>query len=185
MESTEKKIKVLFFIPNLMAGGAERVMTFLSKNLDKIYFDSILVVIGSKEEIAYDISGMKIEFLNEPRVLYSIPSIIRYIKNNKADVVIGTVSHLNLALGFISYLFPNTKFIGRQAAITKVSFNQETIKKNNWFSILLKIALKKLDYVICQSSNMLEDCRLEFNLNRERLKIISNPITDDFSVKKI
>ena len=69
-------IKILFVIPTLMAGGAERIMTFLSKNLDNIIFDSTLIVIGSQREIAYDTTNMKIIFLNKSRVLFSIPDLV-------------------------------------------------------------------------------------------------------------
>ncbi|MET7030260.1 glycosyltransferase [Sediminicola luteus] len=176
-------IKILFVLPTLMAGGAERIMTFLTKNLDNTIFDCTLIVIGSQQEIAYDTANLRIIFLNRSRVLYSIPSLIRCIKKEKPQIVMGTVSHLNLAIGLISYIFPNIHFLGRQAAISKISSYHSSGNKNYLFSFLLKTALRKLDYIICQSADMLQDCKDEFGIKEENLKIIRNPITDSFKVK--
>ena len=61
----KNKIKIFFVIPTLMAGGAQRIMAFLSKNLDYNVFDCTLIVIGTKSNMAYDITDMKIKFLNK------------------------------------------------------------------------------------------------------------------------
>lgn len=182
---SQNTIKILFIIPTLMAGGAERIMTFLSKNLDDIVFDSTLIVIGSQQGVSYDIKNMKIKFLNENRVSYAIPNLIRCIYNEKPHIVMGTVSHLNLVIGLISYLFPKIIFLGRQAAISKISTLHHEGRKNYVFDMLLNNSLRKLDYVICQSKDMFDECREGFNIKENKLKIIRNPITDNFKINKI
>lgn len=179
-----KKIKILFFIPNLMAGGAERVISFLTNNLNPKKFDCTLIVIGWEEDLAYEIDKTKVKFLDKERVLYSIPKLIKTVKNENPDIVIGTVSHLNIAIGIVSLFFFKVVFIARQAAITKVSFNLNQPAKKSLFSILLGKALRRMDYVICQSQDMAIDCIQEFNLDKSNLKIIQNPITDSFSIKE-
>ena len=165
-----------------MAGGAERVISFLSNNLDTDAFDCILVVIGTDKNMAYDIKKSKVKFLNEERVLYSIPKLILTIRQEKPDIVIGTVSHLNIAIAIASFFFRKSIYIARQAAITKISFNI-TSKKKSWSPDLLGKALRKMDYVICQSQDMAVDSINEFQIDKNSLKIIQNPITDDFKIK--
>ncbi len=178
-----KKIKIIFFIPNLMAGGAERVISFLSSNLNENLFDCILIVIGKEKNISYNIQKSKVKFLNEERVSYSIPKLIKTIRGEKPDIVISTVSHLNIAIAISSIFFRKSIYIARQAAITKVSFNIETKAKKSWTPDLLGKALRKMDYVICQSKDMAVDCMKEFSIEKDNIKIIQNPITDDFKVK--
>jgi len=179
-----EKIKILFFIPNLMAGGAERVISFLTNNLDNKLFDCSLIIIGSKKDIAYDIEKSKVKFLNEERVSRSIPKLIKTLRQEKPNIVISTVSHLNVAIGISSYFYRKSVYVARQAAITKISFNIDKTPKKSWTPDLLGRALRKMDYVICQSKDMAVDCINEFSVREESLKIIRNPITDDFKINK-
>ncbi|UWX56100.1 glycosyltransferase [Maribacter litopenaei] len=164
----------------LSFGGAERVLIFLSKNLNNSKFESELIVIGKELDNGYETTGTNIQYLNCNRVSKSIPKLISLIKKRKPDIVFGTLSHVNLLLGFISFLFPKVVFVGRQTSITKIYKEIGGETSFDWFSFLLKFALKKLGYVICQSKDMVEDCVQLYNLNKNKLKIINNPITDNF-----
>src|SRR5690606_30156802 len=124
-----KKIKISFILPSLRAGGAERVMSFIAQNLDHEKFKSSLVIIGRESETSYDIDNTKIIYLNKPRVLASIGSLIFYLKNEKPDIVISAISHLNIIMAFISILFPKTKFVGREVNVLSVRKNY-SVNKN-------------------------------------------------------
>jgi hypothetical protein len=158
------KIKILFVIPTLTAGGAERIMSFLSKNLDASIFDCSLLVVGSQQNIAYDVENMNIKFLNKKRVLYSIPDLIRCFAKEKPQIIMGSIAHLNFAIGLISVLFPKIIFVGRQAGIIKISSLYNTKRKVRLFSFLMKTGAKQLDYIICQSADMQDDCKEVFNI---------------------
>lgn len=175
---------MLFIIPILSFGGAERVLIFLSKSLNNFKFDTELIVIGKKLKNGFETSGINIHYLNCNRVSRSIPKLISLINKRKPDLVFGTLSHVNLLLGIISLLFPKVVFVGRQTSITKVYKKIEGATSLDWFSLFLKFALKKLDYVICQSKDMVEDCVQLYNLKKNKLKVINNPITDFFQYQK-
>ncbi|WP_047245787.1 glycosyltransferase [Maribacter thermophilus] len=55
--------------------------------------------------------------------------------------------------------------------------------KFDWYSIIEKKALKNLDYIICQSSDMAKDCSSIYNISPEKIKVLNNPITDNFKLK--
>ena len=69
----KNKIKIIFFLPHLKAGGAERVVSFIFKNLDRTIFEPYLIVLGFEKEAQYAIEGQNIIFLdthaNEPTTL--------------------------------------------------------------------------------------------------------------------
>lgn len=166
-----------------MPGGAERIMTFLAKNIGPDHFETQLLVLGSNSNTAYNIDGVNAEFLNKNRVLSSIPSLILHIKKVKPDVVMSSIDHLNVIMGAISVLFSHTIFIGRQASVSKVSANFQAKKTNKLFSVLRKWALRKLDYLVCQSHDMYVDCEKHYSIKKDKLTIIHNPITENFCVK--
>ena len=47
------KIKIAFIIPSLKPAGAEKIMSFLSQNIDKDKFNATLIVTGTKTENDY------------------------------------------------------------------------------------------------------------------------------------
>lgn len=175
------KIKVFFVLPTLFAGGAERVITFVSKNLDKEKFDVTLVVIGFEKDSKYDVTGISVIYLSKPRVLSGVNGLIRLIAKHKPQVVVSSISHLNIMAGLISKLFPKIKFIGRHATITNVAQKYKTQKKKSIISSLInfdQIGIKSLDYIICQSSDMKEDFLKIYDIDENRIKIIHNPVTE-------
>lgn len=178
-----KKLKILYIIPTLTFGGAERVLIYLSQNISKIHFNSELIVIGNNVSNGFDELGQNVTYLNSKRVIKSIPKLIKTIKQEKPDIVLGTLSHLNVILGVISILFPKIIFIGRQTSIAKVYNNIDKRKKSYWYSFFFNLFLNKLDFLICQSRDMANDCIDLFGFKKEKIKILHNPITDSFIPK--
>ena len=93
--------KILFILPNLNYGGAEKVVSFIADNLDKNIFDVQLIIIGYKLESQHVLKNITPIYLNKKRVLFSMYALYMYIKKNKVDIVFGTMFHVNCVLGFL------------------------------------------------------------------------------------
>jgi glycosyltransferase involved in cell wall biosynthesis len=179
-----KKIKIVFILPSLKAGGAERVISFIASNLNKQKFESILIVIGKKEDAVYSTKDIKVHFLNKKRVLAAIPTLFKNIFIMKPKIVIGSITHVNRVLAMFSIVFPKIKFIGREAGVMSV-MKQYTPTQNKILSSFFKNYHNHLDTIICQSKDMLNDLIKHNNVEKSKLVIINNPITDDFQFKKL
>ncbi|UZO80240.1 glycosyltransferase [Aquimarina sp. ERC-38] len=173
------KIKILFILPSLRAGGAERVITFLSQHLDKQKFTCILLIIGFNKEVAYDTSQVKTIFLDKERVSRGIWSIVKILKKEKPDITMSSIGHLNRILGLLKILFPSMKFIAREANVSSV-LNKITEKKKlglfQLSSFLSSYANQNLDKIVCQSNDMLEDVQLKTGAKIDKTVLINNPI---------
>ncbi|MBJ7882708.1 glycosyltransferase [Gelidibacter salicanalis] len=186
----KSKIKVFFIIPNLCAGGAERVMSFVSQNLDPDRFDVTLIVIGFKKDNKYNIAKIPVLYLNKERVLHSFMALIKILREQKPKVVISAISHLNIFMGYISLLFPNIKFVGRHTIVSIVdkkfkAENKKPIKKRISKKLRrpLGFGYKFLDIILCQSTDMYNQMKFKSKVPEHKLKIINNPITDNFILK--
>jgi hypothetical protein len=62
------KINITFALPNLLPGGAERVMSFLAEKVDPNKFNSTLLVIGYSKDASYDINNINVIFFEKPKV---------------------------------------------------------------------------------------------------------------------
>ena len=180
----KKKIKIVFVLPDLTSGGAERVMSYVAKNISKDYFDVTLWAAGYKKNTQYNVEGLEVIYFNKPRVLKAIPNFFSSLRKTKPDIVIGSISHVNIVMGFLSLFFPKTKFIGREANVLSIK-NTFGRKKKSLLSRLplTKISYRLLDIILCQSKDMFNDMKLNYNIPPNKMWIINNPITDDFNLK--
>ncbi len=179
----QSKIKIIFVLPSLVAGGAERVISFVAQSIDKEKFDPILLVAGFEKDSAYDVSKVNTIYLNKSRILTALPSIILNIIKQKPDIVVSCISHVNTAMSMISPYFKNTKFIGREATVLSKRKNEK--KSRKWSpAYLLPNGFKNLDMLICQSQDMAEDMLSNYKVPKDRVCVINNPISNMPPVKQ-
>jgi glycosyltransferase involved in cell wall biosynthesis len=173
----KNKKKIFFIVPSLKAGGAERIFSFVSQQIDKELFDVTLVVLGFKKDDVYIVKDIHVKYLNKSRLLLAIPSLYIFLLKQKPHIVIGSIGHVNIALGFFSLFFYKTKFIGREASVI-TTMNLYSPTSTRFYSILQHIFYTKLDKVICQSQDMKEDFKNNFHIPASKLIVINNPITE-------
>lgn len=171
-----KRTKVLFILPSLQAGGAERVISFVAKHLNSNKYAVKLVVLGHKKDSKYDIDGLDVVFIGKDRLSKSIWSVLRIILRFKPEIVLGTIVHVNIMLGFLAFFFRRIKFIGREASVVSnmLVFSRINLKKHK---ILVSVFYPNLSAIICQSGDILLDLSNNFGINSKLLRIINNPIT--------
>lgn len=177
----ENRIKVLFILPTLHAGGAERILSFLAKEFNTSKFESKLLIIGKESEAAYTIDKVNTIFLNKNRVLYGIPSLILFLVKYRPKIIMSSIGHLNIVLGLLSPFFINCRFIIREASVASVMSNFS--KKNKIYDFLAKISFLKVDAVVCQSEDMANDFMELYKIPRNKIIIINNPITQIYTIK--
>ena len=80
-------MKIVFILPSLKGGGAERVIVTLANGFKKKGNEVYLLLIN--DEIAYSkeiIDGVRIVNLGSKRVLFSIFGIKRFLNEAKPDI---------------------------------------------------------------------------------------------------
>jgi len=187
MSSTSRSIiSVLFILPSLKAGGAERVVSLIASHINKKQFKPTILVIGYKKDAVFSTKGIDVIYLNKTRVLKAIPDIYKTIKKRKPNIVMGSISHVNRVLAAISYFSPKTKFVGREASVGSImsQFNTTPKKRINITRPFFRNYYKKLDAIICQSNDMANDFIDTYNVNSSKIYIINNPISQTSSLKK-
>jgi glycosyltransferase involved in cell wall biosynthesis len=180
---SDKKINILFVIPSLAAGGAERILSFVAQNLDKNKFDTTLLVTGYKKDTVYQLENLNIVYLNKPRVLKAFFSVFSFLRKYKPNVVVSSIVHLNVLIAFMSPFFRSTKFVAREANVLSV-LNKYNPSSSIFFSKrVITLAYKLVDCIICQSKDMQQDMLNYFNIPENKTVLINNPITNIFQLK--
>src|SRR5690606_24101089 len=117
---TPKKKHIVFIIPSLAAGGAERIFAFLAQHLDASLFNVTLLVIGFEKDPVYTVTNVKVVYLNKAKVSYGTVRIFKFLKKEKPDIVVSAIVHLNVIMAFVSWFFPKIKFVAREANVLSV-----------------------------------------------------------------
>jgi glycosyltransferase involved in cell wall biosynthesis len=168
---------MLFLIPTLTSGGAERVIVNLLRHIDREKFDLKLAVVNMNSAVYLDDlpSDVEIIDLKCSRVRFAIFKIISLIWQIKPNVVFSTLGYLNLMLAILKPFLPNNiRYLCRETTI--LSEGLKTYANPKFFTWAYKRFYARFDKIICQSKYMRDDLSDNFGISSDKLVVINNPV---------
>ena len=180
--------KIAFFLQNLSGGGAEKSVVNLSNYLVNIGIEIDIVLVDKSSAAYLEELDFKIRVvdLNKKRSIKSIFAVKKYIRNSKPDVIMSSVTHINIILSFVALISSknNTKIVINQ--VNHLSSIIGHITKNTIFK---KLIIKSIIFVYNFSDASISMSKgVEKDLISNGLKInskyIYNPIVTDQLIKK-
>ncbi|NMA90754.1 MAG: glycosyltransferase [Amphibacillus sp.] len=166
------KIKILFFIYQMGAGGAARTLLNIINNLDREKYQPVLVTLdynGSYEsEIKDDVIFKKV---NTQRLSRSIFKLAKIIRTEKINVVFSTIPRVNTIAILATHLsFTKAKCVVREASNLDGNFIERL--KLRAFGCIYKLS----DQVISLSEGVKKNLVERYKLKPKDIKVIYNPI---------
>ncbi|MFA1821456.1 glycosyltransferase [Virgibacillus oceani] len=167
-----KKIKVIFFIYQMGAGGAARTMLNILNNIDRTKFMPVLVTLnynGSYESYMND--DIKFIKLNTKRLRSAVFPLAKVIRSENADIVFSTIPNYNtIAILARIFSFTRAKNIVREAAYLGGNFRANM--KLRVMGILYKLTGK----VIALSNGVKDNIVKRYKVKQEKIRVIYNPV---------
>lgn len=181
-------MKIMFFIPSLEGGGAERVALNLARVAVSNKVEIFVVVAKAGGKLLQDMSKIATVIdLKKSRVNQCIRPLAKAIDVVEPDAVISFMDHCNIVL-LLSKLFTNYKNF---KTIISVHNNLEVnlIKTSRWKGELIKFLVSKLynraDSIVCVSQGV--QFSLSKFLKKKTMKktcVIYNPSLDESIMSK-
>ena len=174
-----KKISIIFILPDLETGGAERIVTTITNHLPREKFEpKILLLRKEGGYLQFLKDDVEIIDIQTPRIRHSLKPILLEINRRKPDIVFSGFGEINAYLSLFIKIFPKTKFIARETNVVSKHVTRKEIRffykfYNNYYRI------------ICQSDDMQNDLVDNFNIKKEKLVKINNPVDFDFIESKL
>lgn len=186
-EKLSNKQKVVFVLPNLVTGGAQRAMVNIAQSLDKSRFDVLLIVINSFDR-KYSATNLDVNLVSNYSeqslrtlnlgcngIKWSILKIRRALKSEAPDIVFTSLSYVNLYLGMLRFILPRSfVLIARETNILSVKHRGH--RHESLLNALFRIAYQRMDFLICQSKDMQEDLLKNFDVPAPATHVINNPV---------
>jgi glycosyltransferase involved in cell wall biosynthesis len=111
------KPRIVFVLPALTAGGAERVLITLMNGLDPEKFDRYFVTVSESGPLR-SLINPAIPFFALGRsacISCALPKLYSKLRALKPDTVVSTMTHMNFGVLCLKPFFPRTRFIVREA----------------------------------------------------------------------
>lgn len=176
--------KILFVMPDLIPGGAERIVLNLLKNLPQNKFECEIAFLNyTKHDFSSQIPvSIKIYNLNLKKFRHFIfkPfTFFQILKKNKPDIVFSAYGELNPFVILFSFFFTKIKFIARETSIPSLRYDNFLLKFFNY------LFYRFYNKIIIQSDAMLDDLVKNFGLKKANLIKINNIIDTSFIDKNL
>ncbi|MEI8608444.1 glycosyltransferase [Enterovibrio sp. Hal110] len=180
----------MLIIPNLLVGGTQRAMCNLALGLAKRGRDVSLLVIHRTDRVygkmdtprlditALEKAGVNVVYLNKRNVVTSGFSVLRTVLAAKPDIVMSSLSYLNLYLSFIFLMLPKRiVYIVRESNVLSVKHSHGF--GSGLLRIVYSLSYKLVNHVVCQSQDMFDDLAQNFDVAKKKMVVINNGVDVD------
>lgn len=175
-EVVKEKKRILFMLPALTAGGAERTLISFANNLNVDEFEARLVSITQDGPARNWVQkNVPIDVMNSNFFGFGFFKLIQRVNNIKPDIIFSTMPHCNALAILTKLLFPKIRVIVREAALPNSILSSYGIKGHlSWF--IYKILYPRADMVISNSTPMFEQFQTDFKLPMNNHVVLFNPV---------
>lgn len=171
------KKTIAFFAPNLVGGGAERIISILASHFSETGFQVDLLLTQVSGPYLHDLSPkVNIIDLQSSKALTSLPKLIKYLRSKRPHILFTSHMHCStVAIWATKLSGVSTKIIVRQPTLLNLSYEKTQISsriKKNVFVASSFLA----DKIIVTSEAMLRDFKKVAKIPKNKFQIIHNPI---------
>src|ERR1700730_2483056 len=154
----DHRLHILFVIPTLTGGGAERVFVTLLRHFDRQRFRLTLAVVDMRnaaflQDVPPDLALIDLKCR---RVRYALGKLLRLIWKLRPDAVLSTLNHLDVGLLMTRFFWPRgVKLFIQQVRLISTDFGEDSYA-TPW-RVLFGLFLTRADGIIFQSEQQKTD----------------------------
>lgn len=182
--------KVMFMIPHLKGGGAERVLIDVLSHLDQTKFDITLIVLQHQGVYINQIpEGVKVKYLlKSSRGMYWLQSrVIKYFR--KWYYYFKIKEQYDVEIAFLEGMATNLIANSTNKASKKIAWIHTDMYTNNWTRNMFYLGdearcYRKFDELIFVSNDSMSAFNHRFKMINTPQKVIPNPIIPNEIMKK-
>jgi glycosyltransferase involved in cell wall biosynthesis len=172
----DNRVKIVFVLPALTAGGAERVLITLMNTLDRSRFDPEFITVSEQGPMRSIIDpAIPFHSLKSKRVLTSLPKLARKLRELKPDIVVATMAHMNFGVLLLKPFFPKTRFIVREAIVPSFIIGQYP-PLAPFLRLAYKILYPLADRVVSPAQAIIDEFASMLRMKCDNHSLLRNPV---------
>lgn len=169
---------VALFLPSLRGGGAERVMVNLARGFAERGLKVDLVLAKAEGPYLSEVPPtVRIVDLKAPRVLASLPGLVRYLCRERPAAMLSTLDHANIMALWAKRLSGSpTRVVVRVANTPSLSSGHGSTARARLTPLFLRLFYPWADGIVAVSQGVAADLSRITGIRRERITVIYNPV---------
>lgn len=176
--ATPSRDRIAFFIPSLIAGGAERVMVNIARGFAERGFLVDMVLTKASGPYLASLPGtVRVIDLGARRVLGGLLGLVRYLRRERPAVLVASLSHANVvALWARALARVRTRVYITEHNIALWEMPSGTADGGRLIPYLVAAFYPWADGVIAVSHGVAQDIARRTKTAPERIHVIYNPV---------
>jgi glycosyltransferase involved in cell wall biosynthesis len=176
MNKENKRLAI--FLPSFAGGGAEKSMITLAHGFAERGHEVDLVVCRAEgpHKSAVD-PGVRVVNLNVPRVVLSVPNLVRYLRAERPAALLSTLDYSNVtALWAHRLAHVPTRIVVLEQNTISITCRESRQWRQRLMPTLVRYFYKWADHVVGNSQGVANDLINITGLDRARIHVIYNPV---------
>ncbi|MCB9991209.1 MAG: glycosyltransferase [Rhodospirillales bacterium] len=172
-------MEIAFFIPDFKGGGAQRMIVNMANEFARRDHNTTLLLLNRDGPYQDKVShNVKITSFEKDRAFKAFFRLRRYLKENRPDVVISALFHVNVLLVLARLSLPglNTKIIVTERNHFSMRVKNSDRALDKLFPPLVFLLYRFADKVIGISKGVADDIRQSARLPEDKVDWIHNPV---------
>jgi glycosyltransferase involved in cell wall biosynthesis len=184
---TQEKIRLLYFHPTIVFGGAERTTATLLEKLDKSIFDVLFI---TKKGIFHPLPVERVMYIDDLGIhdgFEGIGSLVKdtkimlqLIKKERPDIVFGMLHYGCIILSLLKIrLRDRVRIIISPRTPSKDAINfyfKDNIKNRLVWNYMVKFFCRYSDRIVVASEGIKEECVAAYKAERSKIVTINNSV---------
>ncbi len=173
------KQRIVFVLPALTAGGAERVMITLMNGLDPAKFERYFITVSENGPLR-PLIDPAIPFFalsQKGRVSRNLHRLYARLQALRPDIVVSTMTHMNFGVLLLRPFFPRTKFVIREA-ITPSYFLKKNVVERTITNLGWRVLYPCAALVVSPAQKILDEFH-ELTIRFKNHVVLPNPVNSD------
>lgn len=174
-----RKNKILFFIPSLEGGGAQKVMADIINGLDKDKFEFVLAVCNKQgpyvASLRHDLKIYDLEKKNKWEFIHLMMRLRKVIGEFKPDIIVSFLFYSNI----LATLASKTVKRRIKLILNERNFPRFNVLNAKWGFLkkkLIQLTYRKADVVTTNSYQAKACLQKEFGIQSDIIQTIYNPV---------
>jgi glycosyltransferase involved in cell wall biosynthesis len=171
-------LRVAFFLPHFAGGGVERVAVNLSEEYLRLGMNVDFVLVYAKDVPIGSLSQYaRIINLKAKRVLFALPSLVRYLRVEKPDVIFSAPQHTHIIL-LLAKMISRSRVRTMLHVGNHVSTQAQNSGKlqDRSYPVLLRLLKDYADAFIAVSEGVADDLAHAAKIPLEKIRVVYNPV---------
>lgn len=173
--------QIAVFLPSLRGGGAERVMVTLANAFAVRKYSVDLVLVKAEGPYLADVSEqVRIVNLAASRVLFSLPSLVQYLRREQPSCVLSALNHANIIAVAARKLaqVPTRLVVSEHSNFSKSRANSPSLR-GRAIGPFMRWAYPRADCIVAVSRGVADDLAASINIARSKVAVVYNPVVSE------